>query len=137
MGRDFEELWSRLVLTEDERHSIDIQEEDVRTEKSWQECSLIGRLLTERRYNTEAMKHTLKLVWRPTKGVKILEIGDNLFVFQFFHPLDRRRVIENGPWHFDRFMLIFKEYDGGIQPSDIKLEEVLFWVRFTIRHWIV
>ncbi|KAK9283462.1 hypothetical protein L1049_011707 [Liquidambar formosana] len=58
---------------------------------------LVGKLLTDRPFNAEALKLTLEMIWRPVKGLTSVGIGKNLFLFQFNHSLDRRCVLDNGP----------------------------------------
>ncbi|CAL5359252.1 unnamed protein product [Camellia sinensis] len=89
---------------------------------------LVGKLLTRRPFNVEAMKNTLLSVWQPTKGMQVRVIGDNLFVFVFGHVVDKRRVLSNGPWTFDKHLLMLGEMDPNVQPSDIQLTGVQFWV---------
>ncbi|CAL5385543.1 unnamed protein product [Camellia sinensis] len=89
---------------------------------------LVGKLLTRRPFNVEAMKSTLLSVWQPTKGMQVRVIGDNLFVFVFGHVVDKRRVLSNGPWTFDKHLLMLGEMDPNVQPSDIQLTWVQFWV---------
>ncbi|KAK9274747.1 hypothetical protein L1049_021999 [Liquidambar formosana] len=83
-------------------------------------------VLTERPFNVDAMKSTLKMVWRPARGLVVTEIGLNLFIFQFHHPLDTHQVIDNGPWNFDKSLVLLKEYDGELQPLAIRMDEALF-----------
>ncbi|XP_028090831.1 uncharacterized protein LOC114291039 [Camellia sinensis] len=89
---------------------------------------LVSKLLTRRPFNVDAMKSTLLSVWQPTKGMQVRVIGDNLFVFVFGHVVDKRRVLLNGPWTFDKHLLMLGEMDPNVQPFDIQLTSVHFWV---------
>lgn len=62
-------------------------------ESSFQWC-LVGRSLTKKMYNFQALRNTIASVWRQVKGVCIKELGANLYFFQFFHELDYKRVIK-------------------------------------------
>ncbi|KAJ8443741.1 LOW QUALITY PROTEIN: hypothetical protein Cgig2_029646 [Carnegiea gigantea] len=44
--------------------------------------SMIGRLNTTNSFNIEAMKSTLKNVWKPIRGIIIKQLDQNLFIFQ-------------------------------------------------------
>lgn len=101
MDDQLEEMWQRFALTDEERAEVDVIETAKADSQERTRFCLVGKLLTERPFNVEAMKTTLKMVWKPTKGVDITDIGKNLFLFQFHHLLDRRHVMENGPWNFD------------------------------------
>ncbi|KAK2973210.1 hypothetical protein RJ640_024497 [Escallonia rubra] len=57
------------------------------------------------------------------------QVGENLILVQFFHRLDKQRVMEGSPWSFDKQLLILKEYDGDTQPSEIDLKCSPFWIQ--------
>ncbi|KAJ8431597.1 hypothetical protein Cgig2_025639 [Carnegiea gigantea] len=75
------------------------------------------------------MKQTTAAAWRPPRGVFIREIGENLFLFRFYHEMDVRRVLDGGPWSFDQCLLVLQECRGGDQPSHMVLDTVSFWVQ--------
>ena len=75
------------------------------------------------------MQNTLASIWRPVKGLCIKEIQPNLFLFQFYHKLDIKRVIDNGPWTFNDHMLLVKRLKPGDQPRKIDLFHANFWVQ--------
>ncbi|CAN0920097.1 hypothetical protein LINGRAHAP2_LOCUS31837 [Linum grandiflorum] len=37
-------------------------------------------------------------IWRPYRGIIIEELEGKLILFCFYHALDLRWVLENGPW---------------------------------------
>ncbi|CAN1792324.1 hypothetical protein LINPERHAP1_LOCUS19633 [Linum perenne] len=43
------------------------------------------------------MKHRLAEIWRPVKGMSVRDLGNKLILFWFYHVLDLRWVIDNGP----------------------------------------
>lgn len=45
-------------------------------------------------------------VWRPIEGITIDELNPTLFIFSFYHKVDVQQVLNGGPWHFDKHMLI-------------------------------
>lgn len=63
------------------------------------------------------------------RGVCIKDIGPNLFLFQFFHELDLARVMDGNPWTFDQHLLITERISWGIQPNQVELYLVEFWVQ--------
>ena len=84
-----------LSLSVDEEEELVLDTgEDGSTTQSFDLC-LIGRFLTNRMINFNAMKHRLASVWRPGKGICIKEINKQLFLFQFFHIVDLKRVLES------------------------------------------
>lgn len=91
---------------------------------------LVGRLLTNRKVNFMAMQDTLSSVWRPVKGVFMEATSyPNTFLFKFFHELDVRRVLEDGPWTFNQQTLIVKKLEADEQLANVKLFEISMWVQ--------
>uniref|UniRef100_A0A803L0E4 DUF4283 domain-containing protein n=1 Tax=Chenopodium quinoa TaxID=63459 RepID=A0A803L0E4_CHEQI len=83
--------------------------------------SLVGKLLTKKPYNVEAMKHALKNLWRLIDNVAIRMINTNFFIFQFFNEDDKNKVLEgrlllNVP--FGKRNYTFAEELGGFLEFD-------------------
>ncbi|XP_073121703.1 uncharacterized protein At4g02000-like [Henckelia pumila] len=126
---EVEDLYKRLNL-EEESGGITVKaEEDGKKEGQDFNWSLVGRFLTDRQINFTAMQNTLASIWRHVKGVCIKMIGPNLYLFQFFHELDVSRVINDGPWTFDQHLLIFKSLELGMNPHQVPLFQVDFWIQ--------
>ncbi|KAL2924172.1 hypothetical protein RDABS01_028795 [Bienertia sinuspersici] len=113
MAVDLVDVWKKFNLTEDEEIEIDLDEIP----------------MTRWRPKWEAMKSVLRASWKPLKGMAVREIDKNLFVFQFFCPTDKSKVIDQSPWSFDNHLLLFKEIPGREQPKDLIFNTVDFWVK--------
>lgn len=50
--------------------------------------TMVGKFLSDRFVNFNAMKSILANLWRPLMGVSISRVGSDRFIFQFFHALD-------------------------------------------------
>ncbi|KAL8106936.1 hypothetical protein AgCh_023655 [Apium graveolens] len=81
----------------DQFESLDIDEEenyvfvlggDVDIAINKYELCVVGRFVTERNINVNAMKTKMADVWRPTMGINIKEIEPGIFLFQFYHKED-------------------------------------------------
>lgn len=77
----------------------------------------------------QAMQQTLTALWRPGRGVYIREINVNLYMFQFYHELDIKRVVEGSPWSFNRKVLIIARMKEGDIPRGISLNSLDLWVQ--------
>ncbi|KAL2903860.1 hypothetical protein RDABS01_002570 [Bienertia sinuspersici] len=130
MVANLEERWKALSLTKAEDDALVCEEEEV-DEVSDQlvALSLVGKLLTNAPFNPEALKNTMRSLWKPTKSLVVREIEDNIFVFQFFLWADREKVLEQGPWLFDGKLLLLKEVKKGEQPAEMAFNIVRFWVK--------
>ncbi|CAH9109782.1 unnamed protein product [Cuscuta europaea] len=71
----------------------------------------------------------LASLWRPGKGLSVKEVGEKRYLFTFYHRLDMNRVLEGGPWQFERDLLLLKEVKPDDIPHKIILNEADFWVQ--------
>ncbi|XVF83422.1 hypothetical protein PTKIN_Ptkin16aG0485400 [Pterospermum kingtungense] len=78
---------------------------------------VVGRFLTDRHIRFPIMKDRMASLWRAGRGVAIKEFGSQMFLFQFFHELDLKRVLEGSPWTFDNHLLILHKLGPEEVPS--------------------
>lgn len=57
------------------------------------------------------------------------EIDVNLYVFQFYHELDLKRVINGSPWTFNRKVLIIARMQDRDNPRSVSLNKLDLWVQ--------
>lgn len=57
------------------------------------------------------------------------ELGPNLYLFQFNHDLDVKRVVEGSPRTFNRALLIFERLQPGVNPNVVQLNHIDIWVQ--------
>lgn len=94
-----------------------------------QSLCLVGRFLTDRHIRVPTTKDRMADTWRPGRGVQIDEVEEGLFAFQFFHQLDIQKVLKLGPWTFDKHLLVLGVVQEGMQPWEVLLNHVPFWVQ--------
>uniref|UniRef100_A0A803PF19 Reverse transcriptase domain-containing protein n=1 Tax=Cannabis sativa TaxID=3483 RepID=A0A803PF19_CANSA len=90
---------------------------------------LVGRFLTERTLDFMAMQHKMASLWRPGRGLFVKELEENLYLFQFYHPIDIDRVVEGSPWTFDRVPLVFSRLKEGEIPRSVMPNKLDFWIQ--------
>ncbi|KAM6592919.1 hypothetical protein CsatA_000622 [Cannabis sativa] len=90
---------------------------------------LVGRFLTNRSIDFQAMQNKIATLWQPGRGLYVKELDPNLFLFQFYHEVDIERVIEGSPWTFDRAPLIMERVSHGVNPITIPLNKIELWVQ--------
>ncbi|GLU10724.1 hypothetical protein SLE2022_275100 [Rubroshorea leprosula] len=123
-------LGERLSLTADEEVTLNLDDGSGVDPAGggWRGC-LVGTVLINKRYNMEAMENTLAGAWRPVKGIHMRVLGQNLFAFYFFHPVDMQRVLAVGPWRFANHVMVLKEATEGRRLAREELYEVPFWIQ--------
>lgn len=89
----------------------------------------MGKVLTNRSVNKEGLKIALQQAWQNIREVKIESLGDNVFMFKFAMEVDKRRVLMNGPWHFNNALIVFIEPIGIGDISKEPFTHTSFWVQ--------
>ena len=91
------ETYAALSIEEEDDGGLIITGEDVEDGRDGRidflYC-LVGRFLMDKVINFSAMKNIMAALWRPGKGICIKDLSPTLFLFQFFHEIDIRRVLE-------------------------------------------
>ncbi|KAL8473132.1 hypothetical protein ACS0TY_030098 [Phlomoides rotata] len=75
------------------------------------------------------MKSRMSSIWRPNHGVFVKDIGEGRFIFQFFHHLDLKRVLDGSLWAFGNFPLIIRQLGLGDHPMAVPLASTNFWIQ--------
>lgn len=127
--KEIEDKYAALNIAEEEESGVKYEEELEETNDIDTRWSLVGRLLVDILIDFNAMQNTLDGLWKPGKGLYVKELGPNLYLFQFCHELDIKRVIEGSPWTFNRALLVFERLQVGINPKDIQLNHIDIWVQ--------
>lgn len=70
----------------------------------------------------------LKL-WRLDTTVTIIEVGFNMFLFEFATEGALEKVWDGQPWSFDQSLLCFKYFDGLTPPSIMVFTQTYIWVQ--------
>lgn len=122
-----ETLYANLSIEDEEEGGIVLGREEVQEKKTT--FVLIGKFLTEKNINLQAMQNVMASIWRPKEGVEIHDIGAYRYSFVFYHVMDLRKVLEGGPWSFEQNMLIYKQQKEGEDPQEMELNEMEIWVQ--------
>ena len=57
----------------------------------------MGRFLTDSAIDFQAMQHKMASLWKPRRGMFVKPLEANRFMFQFYHEIDIKRVVEGSP----------------------------------------
>lgn len=120
---------SKLKITVEEGSVVDLGGLDVNPTASSTNLALVGKVLTIRNYNFEALKRTLNQIWTLSKEARFRRIENSLFVIQFATAKDKAKVMAGRPWTFDNHLVLLEEIEGSVQPSEISLYRCPFWLR--------
>nr|GLL37660.1 uncharacterized protein LOC112095587 [Ipomoea trifida] len=90
---------------------------------------VVGRVVTDRPVRFTLFRDVMASVWRPARGVSVKDIGEDRFLFQFYHEMDVARVTEDGLWSFDQNLVVLRRLDNGESPVTVPLNIATFWVQ--------
>ncbi|KAF7141710.1 hypothetical protein RHSIM_Rhsim06G0052000 [Rhododendron simsii] len=116
-------------LSDEEEDVIIIDEEICQQALVACSFSLVGKLLTTKRFKVAAMKESLRRAWGFPKNLSIVEVGDNLFRFRFEDETSCSRVLNGGPWNFENHLLVVQPWEPGMKADQVLFSSVAFWVQ--------
>ncbi|XP_058734335.1 uncharacterized protein LOC131606068 [Vicia villosa] len=122
------ERWKDIPLSKEEEEGVTVDVEEEHGGDIF-ERTLAGKLWTENRFNSKAFVSTMTGAWKLRNPIETQELSTNLFLFRFSTKRDLENVLRNGPWSFDRYLLVLDRVTGEEQPSDLKMHYGEFWVR--------
>lgn len=122
-----EEMYAPLALEEEDGEGVIVGAmENVQQQPTF---VLIGRFLTEKNINFQAMQNVLASIWRPREGMEIHHLGGRRYSFVFFHGLDRQKVVDGGPWTFEQSLLLHHKLETNEDAHLVQLNKMEIWVQ--------
>ncbi|MCI11056.1 hypothetical protein A2U01_0032155, partial [Trifolium medium] len=94
---------------DDEDEAITVEEDEICKDDESFSRTLVGKIWSENPYNIRAFKQTMVQAWRSRNPIEIQDLNKNLFVFKFATKKEAELVYKNGPWSFDRNLLILNK----------------------------
>ena len=89
---------------------------------------LVGKLLVDRSVNKNVVRAITLKAWRTSRGVQIINLKENIFLFKFASEGDRRRILELGPWNIEGYPLILKHWNQNQTAKDVDFSSLQIWV---------
>ncbi|KAK6128815.1 hypothetical protein DH2020_037451 [Rehmannia glutinosa] len=128
----------KFSLCSEEKLGIEIEEDDIFESKEECSRSLFRKVLGSKKANFTGIKKTLQGLWSIKEPVVLRELGFNLFQFVFHSEMDKRRVADGKTWSFENQMVIFKEWEDGLNIKMEKFDRVDIWVHVwnLPAHWM-
>ena len=128
MTAELEELWKKLSFTEEEDKSISLGSNSTEAAKEIGKRCLVMKVLAHRSISLEALRKNLRMIWKPNKGVQIMEIDDELYLVKFGDGRDRKKIMDMSPWSYEKQLVLLKGFEGEQVPKDISIKQSPFWV---------
>lgn len=58
---------------------------------------LVMKVLSRRSIELDAIRKNMRMIWKPNKGLQIVEIEDEMFLVEFGNKKDRKKVLDMSP----------------------------------------
>lgn len=94
----------------------------------WKEAVIVKLLGKSLGYFT--MRDRLKVTWKLSGGFDIMDVGNGFFMVKFDLPVDKEKVINDGPWMIFYHCLAVRTWVPDFVSSDVKIDKTLVWIRF-------
>ncbi|XP_057452811.1 uncharacterized protein LOC130744664 [Lotus japonicus] len=117
-----------VILEGDETEVLDvgvIEVDPMLKEDVW----LLGKVLTSDRVPAGPFRMVMQRLWESRNYEEIRHVGVNLFSFRFKKTKDRDPVLKSGPWFFNHHLLALNSFDATVNPTEIPMTRVPFWVQ--------
>lgn len=122
--------WKRFSLRESEKDTFfKLESKIVEDVKNQVSHSLVGKLLSSRTIAVSTIKNAMNGAWKTRKKFDVEGSGRNMFAFKFQSQEDRNWVLHNGPWLFDRSLVILEEPKVNLRTSELRFNKTEFWLR--------
>ena len=121
-----------MRLTKEEEVQIVVSGEDKAEMLEQCALSMVGRLLTNRKQNQRALKNTLRLAWKASPNLRIVEVGNDIFQFKFSNEYQLQWVETNGLWNFENNLLLLQRWKRGMTANNINFTHSPFWLQYGV-----
>ena len=116
--------WAKLKLSERAGCEVDLATPGVD-----QGLVLVGKFCTKRRVNLEAIGRALISVWRTKRDFEVSDLGENRVLMMFQEKEDLDRVLLQGLWSFDKYILLLHKLEVGESLQNLTFKDAAFWVQ--------
>ncbi|PON85591.1 hypothetical protein TorRG33x02_185930 [Trema orientale] len=90
-----------------------------------------AKILSIKPSSLNFVKSVLAQMWGIPKGLKVTELERNKFSIVFPSALDKKHIMNKGPWSINRELIVLKDVPLSLTIREVNLSSTLFWVRIT------
>nr|XP_023912495.1 uncharacterized protein LOC112024087 [Quercus suber] len=90
---------------------------------------LAGKFFTKLRVNLESVARVMRSIWKTNQNFEVSVLGDNKALFLFQNEDDADKVLLQGPWSFDKYLLALHKLKTGEAVSKIKFDKMTLWIQ--------
>ncbi|XP_060675850.1 uncharacterized protein LOC132805091 [Ziziphus jujuba] len=98
-------------------------------EENKSERTLVGRMLTTRRFTRFKLIETTNKSWHLATKIKVVKVDENLFTFLLGSKEKNDCIFRNRPWSFNGAHLILKEWPANRSLKEISFDATTFSIQ--------
>lgn len=130
---DIDELvneWRRFSLMEEEKEGFfTLETDEIKEIEGQLEHNLVGKLLSNRFISKMAIKNAMMGAWKTRGDFNVEILSKNIFSFKFENTEDKKWILNNGPWLFDKSLLVLESPTTSYRVTDMEFKKVDLWLR--------
>ena len=120
---DLQGRWAKLSLNTKETQMVKLSTNVMENSRV-----LVAKFFTKWRISLEAITRTLKMMWRSGRSFDICDLGNNVVMPLFDDEDDPNRILMQGPWSFDKYMVGLFHPGDATRMVDTMFDIASFWV---------
>ena len=95
---------------------------------STSEYVLAVKFFTKRNLNMYAVARTFRPLWRTRECFQLVNLGNNIMLFEFEVEVDAEKVLQGEPWAYGKHLVVFQHFDGKLALKDLEFRFCSFWI---------
>lgn len=95
--QEMEKTFAKIQIEEEEQGGLSYENDMEELSEIDTRWCLVGCFLTDSHIEFQTMQHKMASLWRPGRGLYVKPLEENKFIFQIYHEIDIKRVIEGSP----------------------------------------
>lgn len=128
MEEELESLWRKLSFIEEEDENVVLGSNSTKAARELDRNCLVMKVLSHRSIVLDALRKNLRMVWKPNKGIQILENEGEMFRVEFGDERDKKKVLEMCPWSYNKQLILLQDFEGEQISKEIFLKWSPFWI---------
>lgn len=108
--------------------TLDLQTDEV-TGLVMAKRMLIGKVLTDKPLNKNALKSVVLKAWNNPPDLHMTDMGINCILFTFQSESRARRIYEEGPWSVMGNILSLQQWAPELNVFEVRFNIVAFWIQ--------
>lgn len=118
------------IVVEDNREGEEIElESNVARSLEVTKHALVGKLISDKAQNRKVTKSMIIKSWGSPKGLHIIDLQENTYLFNFSEPATPRRIMEDAPWNILGSLLCLHRWTPDLTLHEVDFSYSPFWIQ--------